>query len=170
MIKQELRWQVYLSEEMTRKLDRADYTIKEAEEKLARIRTEFERQLAAVRAEAAAARRELERLRTDAERLEKSTQADLAAAKSDHDRMQTEFKKALDTKSKHVTDAQQRMRQLEAQQGARRKGGKAKVTPTKSDIKLSFAEGICWPVFKEWQGESLQRLLIAAWRDRPRKK
>lgn len=137
---------------MTRKLNRADYAIKEAEEKLARIRTELERQQAAVRAEAAAARRELERLRTDAERLEKSTQAELAAAKSDRDRMQTETKKALDAKSKHVTDAQQRMRQLDAQQGARRKGGKAKVTPAESDIKPSFAEDICCSVLRNGRG------------------
>lgn len=67
--------QVYLAEELTRKLDRTDYAIKEAEGKLERIRREYESQLAAVRAEVAATRRELEYLRAEAERLEKTAQA-----------------------------------------------------------------------------------------------
>ena len=67
--------QVYLAEELTRKLDRTDYAIKEAEGKLERVRREYESQLAAVRTELAATRRELEHLRAEAERLEKIAQA-----------------------------------------------------------------------------------------------
>ncbi|EIE26051.1 hypothetical protein COCSUDRAFT_46472 [Coccomyxa subellipsoidea C-169] len=84
--------QVYLAEELTRKLDRADYAIKEAEQKLERMRAEFERQLAAVRSEAAAARRDLERLRKDAERQEKSAHANLSSSKSHSDRRQAKPK------------------------------------------------------------------------------
>ncbi len=84
--------QVYLAEELTRKLDRADYAIKEAEQKLKRMRAEFERQLAAVRSGAAAARRDLERLRKDAERQEKSALANLSSSKSHSDRLQAKPK------------------------------------------------------------------------------
>lgn len=66
---------VYLAEEMTRKVDRMDYAIEEAEQKVAQIQQQLKCQLEAVREATAIVRRELERLRADAECLEKSAQA-----------------------------------------------------------------------------------------------
>ncbi|BDA44331.1 hypothetical protein COCOBI_05-5150 [Coccomyxa sp. Obi] len=124
--------QVYLAEELTRKLDRTDYAIKEAEGKLERIRREYESQLAAVHAELAATRRELEHLRAEAERLEKTAEAcippssieDLAAAKRDSDRLHKEREQALDAESARVYAAEMRVRQLrEKMQGKGTKSG-----------------------------------------------